>query len=245
MSRFYFVLFAIYFFGTAILLFLSSLILLPFCLIFDPNRHLLHKIASAWGYHFVLLNRRWRCHFLNKSNFDASKTYVVVANHQSIADTFVLSGLFKPYKWVSKESLFKLPFFGWNMYLTRYIPIKRGDAASIKKMMNECATWLRNSEPILMFPEGTRSDSGELGLFRNGAFKLAIDNKVPVLPVVIHGTRAILPKHGDALAMDADVTVSVLQAVEPAQFDYDMRAFKSHVHRVMQNALSDMRAPQN
>lgn len=106
----------------------SCYICCRFTLILDKRRRLLHRIASAWGYHFVRLNRRWKCRFENKSKFKSDKTYVVVANHQSIADTFFLSGLARPFKWVSMESLFKLPFFGWNMHLTRYISIKRGDA---------------------------------------------------------------------------------------------------------------------
>lgn len=239
MSRFYFVMFAIYFFTTAIFLYLVSLSLLPITLIFDKRRRLLHRIASAWGYHFVRLNRRWQCRFENRSKFKIDTTYVVVANHQSIADTFFLSGLARPFKWVSKESLFKLPFFGWNMHLTRYIPIKRGDAGSIKKMMMECKQWLRRREPILIFPEGTRSESGELGKFHTGAFRLAVENDVPVLPVVICGTRAILPKHATALKLDANVTIKVLDPVEPSRFNYDCLALKEHIRSIMKGALAE------
>lgn len=240
MSRVYFAFFATYFFTTSILLYLLSLLLLPITLILDKRRRLLHRIASAWGYHFVRLNRRWKCRFENKSKFKSDKTYVVVANHQSIADTFFLSGLARPFKWVSKESLFKLPFFGWNMHLTRYISIKRGDAASIKKMMMECKQWLKRHEPVLIFPEGTRSDSGELGKFHSGAFRLAVENNVPVLPVVIHGTRSILPKHATWLKLDGNVTIKVLDPVEPSRFNYDCLALKEHIRSVMQTALAEL-----
>lgn len=240
MSTFYFALFIVYFFASSVFVYLVSLTLLPFTLLADKRRRLLHRMTSAWGHHFVKLNRGWKCRFENISKFKKNETYVIVANHQSIADTFFLAGICRPYKWVSKESLFRLPFFGWNMHLTRYIPIKRGDASSIRRMMEQCRDWLRRGEPVFIFPEGTRSESGELGKFRSGAFRLAVETNVPVLPVVIHGTGAILPKHSSALKLNADVTVQVLEPVEPGKFGHDCAALKEYVRSIMKNALSEL-----
>src|SRR5579864_1679111 len=125
MSRLLSAIYFFYFFSTAVALLATSIVLTPWCLLFDRNRRLLHYIASAWGYHFVLLNPRWKCRFDGRENVNQDQTYVIVANHQSIADTFILSGLSMPFKWVAKESLFRIPFFGWNMFFTQYIPVQR------------------------------------------------------------------------------------------------------------------------
>jgi 1-acyl-sn-glycerol-3-phosphate acyltransferase len=127
-------------------------------------------------------------------NIDPRKTYVAVANHQSMADIIVLYQTRLQFKWVAKNSLFKVPFVGWCLSLTKHIRLTRGDFGSIKKVYREAATWLRNEVSVLFFPEGTRSDTDEMNEFQNGAFKLAIKEKRPILPISIDGTRDAIPK---------------------------------------------------
>lgn len=241
MSRLLSIVCAAYFFTSAIFLCLGSIVLLPYCFLFDKNRRLLSYIACVWGYHFVQLNPLWRVRFLGRSNFDPKSTYVVVANHQSIFDVFVLSGLQRTFKWVSKESLFELPFFGWNMYLKQDIAIKRGDMSSIKAMMSCCTAWLKRGETILMFPEGTRSEDGEMIAFRDGSFRLAAQNNVAILPVVLNGTREVLPKAAKQLKFSGDVEVRILPPVYPAQFNNSVSELKRYVHTLMKDTLAEMR----
>lgn len=215
--------------------------LLPYCCLFDKNRRLLSYLACVWGYHFVRLNPSWRVHFAGLANFDKNSTYIIVANHQSIVDVFVLSGLGRAFKWVSKDSLFKLPFFGWNMHLKQDIAIQRGDMSSIKAMMADCAGWLKRGESIMMFPEGTRSEDGEMIAFRDGSFRLAVQNNIPILPVVLNGTREVLPKHAKQLNLKADIEVRLLPPVYPEQCNNSVSELKRHVHSLMKGTLSDMR----
>lgn len=229
-----------YFFHTAAALWAVSLLLTPFCTLVDKNRRLLHYMASAWGYHFVQLNPAWRVRFEGLENLDKNRNYVAVANHQSTADIFMLSGLHFPFKWVSKESIFKIPFFGWNMHSTQYIRLKRGDLQSIKGMMKECRHWLARKESIMMFPEGTRSEDGNLLPFRDGSFKLAYESGTPILPIVIVGTREIFPKHSLKIAPRGYVSIRILPAVDPLLFS-GVPALKKHVHCMMQNTLVEMR----
>ncbi|HQR30903.1 MAG TPA: 1-acylglycerol-3-phosphate O-acyltransferase, partial [Anaeromyxobacteraceae bacterium] len=114
---------------------------------------------------------------------------VIVANHLSLADVIVLYGLFRPFKWVSKASVFRVPFLGWNMTLNGYVALVRGNADSVRKMLARCQELLAQGNPILLFPEGTRSATGELQPFKDGAFRLARDARVPVIPVVVSGTH--------------------------------------------------------
>lgn len=120
--------------------------------------------------------------------------YVVVANHESVADPFLLSWLPFDMRWVAKEELFKPPVIGWAMRWGGDIPLRRGEGESVRAMMDECMRALAGGISIMMFPEGTRS-RGELLPFKDGAFSLAIRAQVPVLPIALAGTHEMRPKH--------------------------------------------------
>jgi 1-acyl-sn-glycerol-3-phosphate acyltransferase len=122
------------------------------------------------------------------------KPYVVISNHESTADPFLLSHLPWDMRWIAKEEIFKLPLLGWMMHACGDIPLRRGDRGSVARMMAACEETLRAGLPIMMFPEGTRSRSGELLRFRDGAFELAVRAQVPVLPLALAGTRNCRPK---------------------------------------------------
>lgn len=123
-----------------------------------------------------------------------TRGYVVVSNHESTADPFLLSWLPWDMRWVAKEEIFRLPLIGWLMHLGGDIPLRRGERDSVQRMFAECRETLALGCPIMMFPEGTRSPDGRLLPFKDGAFSLAIEAGVPVLPVAIAGTRGCRPK---------------------------------------------------
>lgn len=125
---------------------------------------------------------------------DPHKTYVIVANHQSFADIVILYKTHMQFKWVAKESLFRIPIFGWCMSMMKYISLSRVELTSIKKTYQEAASWLRQGTSVLFFPEGTRSQTNQINDFKNGAFKLAIKEKKPILPVRIEGAFDIIPR---------------------------------------------------
>jgi 1-acyl-sn-glycerol-3-phosphate acyltransferase len=120
---------------------------------------------------------------------------VVVSNHESQADPFLVSHLPWEMKWLSKEIIFKVPCLGWCMYLVGDVPIRRGQKDSVGVAMRRMRGWLERGVPVMMFPEGTRSMDGQLGAFKDGAFRLAIESQADVLPVALRGTHAALPKH--------------------------------------------------
>lgn len=141
-----------------------------------------------------------------------ARAYVVVANHESTADPFLLSSLPWDMRWVAKEELFRTPVSGWMMKLCGDIPIRRGTASSVREMMAECRRTLDAGLSVMMFPEGTRSRDGELLPFKDGAFQLAIDAQVPVLPIVIDGTRDCRPK-GSLWFGRARATARILEPI--------------------------------
>jgi len=191
---------------------------------FDKQRKVAHAQCYWWSDILLCSNPYWKMKISGLENIDKKKTYVIVANHQSLADIIVLYQIRSQFKWVAKESLFGIPVLGWCMSLAKHIKLERGDFSSIKKIYREAAEWLRAGMSVLFFPEGTRSETGEVGEFQNGAFKLAIKEKRPILPIMINGTRDAIPKGGRQFSTKIFCTLRVFPAVETASLgpgDFD------------------------
>jgi 1-acyl-sn-glycerol-3-phosphate acyltransferase len=125
--------------------------------------------------------------------------FVVVANHQSLLDIVLLSRVPQEMKWVGKEELFKIPWIGLMLRLTGDIAVRRGDPESGGEAVAKAKAYLQRGMSVMIFPEGTRSRDARLLPFKKGAFRLAIDAGVAVLPVVVSGTAAGFQKGGTAV----------------------------------------------
>jgi len=127
-------------------------------------------------------------------NLNKNKSYIIAANHQSQYDIFILYGwLNTDFKWVAKQELRKLPFVGFAMHKMGHIFINRSNRQEAIHSLEAARNKIRNGISVLFFPEGTRTKSGEMSTFKKGAFKMALDLELPVLPVSIIGTRDIMP----------------------------------------------------
>ncbi|MDP2913621.1 MAG: lysophospholipid acyltransferase family protein [Candidatus Omnitrophota bacterium] len=185
---------------------------------FDKKRKVAHAQCFWWADALIALNPYWQLRVSGFENIDRKKTYVIVANHQSLADIIIVYKTKMQFKWVAKESLFKVPFVGWSMSLAKHVKLKRGDFSSIKKVYKEAAKWLRSGMSVLFFPEGTRSTTGDMKDFQNGAFKLAIKERVPILPISIRGTGNIMPKGGRLFNTKMPVSIKVLPEIDTTTF---------------------------
>jgi 1-acyl-sn-glycerol-3-phosphate acyltransferase len=191
---------------------------------FDKQRKVAHAQCYWWSDILLYSNPYWKMKISGLENIDKNKTYVIVANHLSLADIIVLYQIKSQFKWVAKESLFRIPVLGWCMSLAKHIKLERGDFSSIKKVYREAAEWLKKDMSVLFFPEGTRSETGEMGEFQNGAFKLAIKEKRAVLPIMINGTRDAIPKGGRQFSTKIFCTLRVFPAIETSSLgagDFD------------------------
>lgn len=196
---------AIYFVGAAFLF----VVTLPF----DKNGRLLHLYSCFWAMTYVYINPGWSFRVEHRDRLPWNGAAVLVSNHQSAGDILVLFGLYRPYKWVSKASMFKAPFLGWNMALNRYVRLRRGSRESIARMMEDCERHLAEGSSIMIFPEGTRSPDGRLQAFKHGAFTLAQRSRQPILPIVIDGSAGALPKHGFVLRGRHAIRIRVLDPI--------------------------------
>ncbi|WP_127500769.1 lysophospholipid acyltransferase family protein [Actinoplanes solisilvae] len=185
---------------------------------FDRRRVVLHLYSSAWASFYVYVNPLWRLRVTGRDRVPWRGPAVLVANHASLIDILVLFALFRPFKWVSKEEIFKVPLIGWNMRLNDYVPLKRGSGASVREMMAHCDRLLAAGSSVIIFPEGRRTPDGQLQAFKNGAFELSVRHHAPIIPVAVHGTRAALPRHGLILRDHVDAHVRVLPPLDPADY---------------------------
>jgi 1-acyl-sn-glycerol-3-phosphate acyltransferase len=185
---------------------------------FDPRLRLLHRFTSFWASLYTWLNPAWPVRLIGREKIRDGVTYVMVANHQSLLDILVLFRIFAHFKWVSKIENFRIPFIGWNMSLNRYIKLKRGDRASVVRMMQECQSTLAGGNSIMMFPEGTRSPDGRLRAFKTGAFELARSARMPILPIILEGTADALPKRGFVLQGRHPITIRILDELPAESF---------------------------
>ena len=104
------------------------------------------------------------------------------------------------------------------MLLARHIRLQRGDFSSIKKVYRQAGEWLRNGVSVVFFPEGTRTENHEMGAFQNGAFKLAIKEKVPILPIMIEGTKNAIPKGSWRFTTKISCVIKVLPSIDTSSF---------------------------
>ena len=175
---------------------------------FDPGAYQAGRMFRRIAVIHQKLNPLWKFTVSGTVPDDPRRPYVAVSNHESFVDILLISHLPWEMKWLSKAEFFKFPLIGWLMRMAGDVRLLRGDHASVAAAMRACQDRLDKRVSVMIFPEGTRSASGELGPFLRGAFKLAIDNQVPVLPLAVHGTRTALRKHDWRLGVsNADVYV--------------------------------------
>jgi 1-acyl-sn-glycerol-3-phosphate acyltransferase len=206
---------------TSILLFPVAVAIWAVTYPFDRRKRLLHQFTCFWASLYTWFNPAWPVTIEGREKINRETAYVMVANHLSLLDILVFFRLFTHFKWVSKIENFRIPCIGWNMRLNEYIPLIRGDKASIVQMLRACRETLAAGNSIMMFPEGTRSPDGRLRSFKTGAFELAKDTGNPILPIVVTGTANALPKRGFVLRGRHTIRVKVLDRIPREAFAGD------------------------
>ncbi|MDO4789484.1 MAG: lysophospholipid acyltransferase family protein [Porphyromonas sp.] len=131
-----------------------------------------------------------------KENIPKGKSTIVISNHQSSLDIYMLYGYMGiPFKWVLKGALRKVPFVGWACEKSGFIFVDNSSPRAAALTVKQAEEAIRNGYSIFIFPEGSRTDNGELQRFKRGAFKIAQDTQATILPVAIKGAYESLPKN--------------------------------------------------
>ena len=199
-----------------------------------------HNLSAMWGRSIFSVVPGWKVEVEGRENIPADGDPVVmVANHESMVDILVMYFLRTQFRWLSKESVFKIPLVGPAMRVCGHIPVKRGEKASHETALQASAEWLRGGVSMFFFPEGTRSEiPGQMRPFKVGAFKLSAECGVDVLPVALRGTGKVWRKNGK-LPDSATVRIKVLQRTR-LQDGETYEAYAARVRSTIESALAEM-----
>ena len=209
---------------------------------FDPGRYAVGYLFRRIGPVVATLNPLWRFRIAGKMPVDPRRPYVVVSNHESFTDILLISHLPWEMKWLSKAELFRVPILGWMMQLAGDVPLRRGFGPSAVEAMTRCREILGRKVSVMIFPEGTRSTTADLLPFKDGAFRLAVEAGVPILPLALSGTKPALPKH-DWRFGRSRATVRVLEPVETAGLTIDeVPELRERVRQMIVQARDELKA---
>jgi len=186
----------------------------------DSSGNASHVIAGWWGRGIVFVSGI-HVDVEGLENITQSDTYVFLSNHQSFYDIFILSAFIPTqFRYFIKKELYKIPFLNMAMWAARYIPIDRKASSSAMRSMKDGIRKIKDGKSILIFPEGTRTTTGDVKAFKRGSFLLASKARVSVVPITISGTFNIMSK-GSFLIHPTKVCVKLHKPIEVGKLNKD------------------------
>ena len=221
-------------------LYLLSWIAFFICYPFDKRRVVVHFISKLITDTVLGIFGR---EVIGGENIDRKQAYVIVINHTSMMDIMSLYPLPLVFKWVSKREVYRIPMVGRLLFMHGDIVINR---ASTKEAMQLVHTrgmeWLKKGASVSIFPEGTRSKDGEIHNFKAGAFILAKDAEVPILPVVLAGTNNMV-RNRIFMNWKNRIRIKVLPPVSKEEVvARPIKEVMAEVRESMVEALAELRA---
>ena len=189
---------------------------------FSRTGNAVHIIARIWS-KSILFVSGIEVFVAGLANIDTSKSYIYMSNHRSNFDIPVLLGCLPiQFRWLAKAELFKIPIFGRAMSGAGYVKIDRFNRESAFKSIDEVAAKMKNGVSVMIFPEGTRSEDGDVKPFKKGGFVMAVDTGAPIVPAILRGTRSIMAK-GSWRINPGNVTLAIEKPIDTSGFTRDTK----------------------
>ena len=205
---FLFILIPIMFFGILLILLIN---------LFNPSGNAFHIIAAWWG-RFSAKLFGISIEVTGRENYNTGQNYLVISNHAGMADIPLLLGTMNlNLRFLAKEELGKIPLLGRALRQAGYVMIKRGQNRDALKSLFAATEVLKSGHSVHIFPEGTRSATGELLPFKRGAFRVAQAGGAPVLPVTIIGSHLITPKKSLKINKGT-IRIIIDKPIQPSSF---------------------------
>ena len=235
-------LFGIYTFVICTVMLLLSVVAFVLTVPFDKQRKVVHELSRALVYMFVMVPPMWKRRVEGLEHIEKDKPYVIVINHQSMVDIMMLYLVPMTFRWVSKREVYRIPFIGRFLLLHGDITIDRKQGSkAMRKVMEKGQMWLGRGVSVSMFPEGTRSKDGEIHRFKAGAFALAKEAGVGILPVVMDGSSTMF-KPSMMVNWRNEFVIRVLPPVTAEEVaQTDQSELMEQVRERMVDALAEIR----
>lgn len=197
-----------------------------------------------WGYYPAMIWARvmaWltfvKVTVRGRDNISKRQSYIFVANHQGAYDIFAIYGfLGHNFKWMMKASLRKIPFVGYTCERAGHIYVDRSTPSGIRKTMTAAEKQLKDGMSVVVFPEGSRTRTGRMGAFKRGAFLLAQEFDLPVVPLTIDGAFRVMPRDSK-LPRPGHIVITIHQPIEAVDGKHDIPQLIEKSHRVIEASM--------
>ena len=199
-----------------------------------------------WGYYPPKVWAKCFCWLMavrvkveGRENIDHDTSYVFVANHQGAYDIFSIYGYLKHnFRWMMRKGLRNFPLVGQACELAGHIMVDAHNTAALVKTMHDAEQRLQAGMSIVVFPEGRRTDDGHMAQFKSGAFKLAKEFDLPVMPISIDGSYRVLPRTTFNVT-PGTITLKLHKPVTVAECGGDLHRLAQHCHDVIAQSLPE------
>lgn len=172
-----------------------------------------------------------------RENVDPNQSYVFVANHQSFLDVFAVYGwLPNNFKWLMKKELRKIPFVGTACAVAGHIFVDRSNPRAAMESLTYIKAQLHDGISTVIFPEGTRTRTGEMGRFKQGAFKIAMDMDLPIVPISLSGFFDAMPRNKFYVKPFSRVALHIGKPIDISQFN-DINEAMTELHTQVKNGI--------
>lgn len=171
---------------------------------------------------------------------DPKQSYIFISNHQGAFDIWLIYGyLGRNFKWLMKAELEKIPLVGKACRKANHIFVERGKKDSAKQTYDTARNILRSGMSVCVFPEGTRTKTGKMGVFKKGAFVFAETLQLPIVPMTINGSFNILPStKGVSFVHRHPLTLTIHEPITYSS-DTDMQTVINRSHEIIESALQN------
>lgn len=203
-------------------------------------------MAKSWGYHIPRLWAKLFCWLTfvkvtvsGRENISKQTSYVFVANHQGAYDIFSIYGyLGHNFRWMMKKSLEKIPFVGFSCRVSGQIYVDNSSPSAIRETMRDAEKQLAKGMSVVVFPEGARTLTGRMGRFKRGAYTLATEFNLPVVPITIDGAYKVMPRTA-WLPRPGHIHLTVHKPITPPAEGYDIHALMDETRAQIASVLKE------
>ena len=201
-----------------------------------------------WGYWPAHIWSRMVCALVfvkidvrGRKNINKDTSYIFVCNHQGAFDIWAIYGyLNHNFKWLMKKSLEKIAFVGFACKRSGHIFVDSNSLQSIRQTIEAARHQLKDGMSLVIFPEGTRSDTGKLGEFKRGAFLLAGEFRLPVVPLSIRGAYEIMPKDS-YFPRPGKIVLTIHEPIEPGEKGFNTKELLAQCHETISSDLEPVK----